>query len=251
MNEENLDNLSKRQRRALRREERRRELASGGGGGNSRALIWIIGVVVVVGILGGLIYLAATARPKAEAGVLADPVTAGEWIKGSQTASTTLVEYSDFQCPACGFYYPLVKRLGEDFPNDLRIAYRHFPLRTTHPNAEAAALVAEAAGAQGKFWEMHNLLFDNQKVWSEQLDPSASFLTYATMLKLDLDEFKTDMGSQAVKDKVENDFQSGVRSGVNSTPSFFLNGRRITNPQSYDQFRELISQTLGATTTAP
>ncbi len=244
--------LSKRERRHLRREALRQALESGiRPGRNKRLAFWFGGAAVIVGIVVGLIFLASRPRTAAPVEVLADPVTANEWLEGNPQATTTLVEYSDFQCQACGFYYPLVKKLSQDFKNDLRIVYRHFPLRLTHQNAEASAIAAEAAGAQAKFWAMHDKLFENQKIWSEQLDPTPSFNSYAQALGLNLEKFKADLNSKAIKDKIEKDFQSGVRSGVDSTPTFFLNGRKIINPPSYDEFAQLIRASFATAAATP
>ena len=121
------------------------------------------------------------------------------------------------------------------------------PLRQIHPNAQLAAQAAEAVGKQEKFWEMHDMIFENQRTWSNQMRGQAeeTFVSYASALNIDIEQFKTDMDSEEVKDKVNNDYQSGIRARVNSTPTFFLNGERIQNPRSYEEFRNIINQALG------
>ena len=126
----------------------------------------------------------------------------------------------------------------------VRFAYRHFPL-PQHKNAKLAATVAEAAGKQDKFWEMHDLIFQNQSDWSEEKNAAVIFAKYAQDLGFDLAQFQTDIASEEIKAKIENDYKSGVKAGVNSTPTFFLNGKKINNPRNYDEFKNAIEQALG------
>lgn len=168
-------------------------------------------------------------------------VSDSDWSKGSKTATHTIVEYSDFQCPACSAYAPLLKRLADEHPNDVRLVYRHFPLDQVHPNARAAAWAAEAAGMQGKFFEMHDALFNTQETWSGDANPGIFFEDLAHSLGLDDAKFKTDMKSQTAKDKVTALAASGSSSGVNSTPSLFLDGKLITNPSSYEELVGLVT----------
>ncbi len=166
-----------------------------------------------------------------------------DWSKGSKTAPHTIVEYSDFQCPACNSYFPLLKRLAEEHGNEVRVIYRHFPLDQIHPNARAAAWAAEAAGMQGKFFEMHDALFNTQGNWGGDANPKIYFEDLAHSLGLDDAKFKADMESQAVKDKVNTLAASGASSGVNSTPTLFFDGKLITNPSSYEELVSLVTTT--------
>ena len=143
---------------------------------------------------------------------------------GNVKATMTLVEYGDFECPHCKRAHPFVKRLLEEKGADLHFVFRNFPLREIHPHAYASAVAAEAAGMQGKFWEMHDLIFENQN----KLD-AGFLLSLAERLKLNLAQFAKDSKSEAVKNKVESDFESGIRSGVNGTPTFYLNGSPIVS----------------------
>jgi len=149
------------------------------------------------------------------------PVGERDWIKGPEDARITLVEYGDFECPQCGKAYPSVNGLLEEFPDDIRLVFRHFPLKTIHDNAENAALAAEAAGHQGKFWEMHSMLFENRL--DLELD---NILSYGKQIGLDSEKFEQDIVEKSYSKKVTEDFRSGVRSGVNGTPTFFINGDR-------------------------
>ena len=124
----------------------------------------------------------------------------------------------------------MLKQIREELGNDVMTVYRHFPLRQVHPHAEIAARAAESAGLQGKFWEMHDLMFEFQPDWSAEINPKDTFVRYATEIGLDLEKYKTDIGSREVKDAVENSYQSGLKNGINSTPTFYLNGLKIENP---------------------
>ena len=202
---------------------------------------WGIFAVSVVAVVGAVVWIV---KQTPDGGItrLVDLGTAIEHAKGPASAPVQLVEYSDFQCPACRVYYPIVKELGKQFPNDLKIIYRHFPLERTHPNANIAGRAAEAAGAQGKFWEMHDIIFERQDEWSKDPSPTNLFVGYARSIGLNENQFRADMNSPGANDNVHNDFESGVASGVNSTPTFFINGTKIQNPRSYDEFRVLIQR---------
>lgn len=152
---------------------------------------------------------------------LAPPVGAKDHARGSHTAPVTLVEFGDFECPYCGRAYPILKELEQQAGELLRVVFRNFPLTNLHPHAEAAAQAAEAAGAQGKFWEMHDMIFENQRALDRQ-----SLERYAQAIGLDLDRFRSELDSGIWAERVREHFMSGVRSGVNGTPTFFLNGRR-------------------------
>src|SRR6202043_2599481 len=130
-------------------------------------------------------------------------------------------EYGDYECPYCGAAHPVVKALQRHFGKDLRFVYRHFPLSQVHPHAEHAAEAAEAAGAQGKFWEMHDLLFDNQRALGDH-----DLLRYAAQAGADPTEVADALVARTYRGRVREDFMSGVRSGVNGTPSFFINGEK-------------------------
>ena len=172
---------------------------------------------------------------------LIDAVSQSDYSKGNRKAAVILVEYSDFQCPACAAYYPLVKQLSEEFGDKMVFIYRHFPL-SQHQNAESAAVAAEAAGRQGKFWEMHDLIFDNQNEWAKSARWSVEdiFVKYAEKLNLDLEKFKADLDLKEIKQKVSKDLESGVNVRVNGTPTFFLNGKKLSTPRSYEEFKEII-----------
>jgi protein-disulfide isomerase len=158
---------------------------------------------------------------------LTDPISDRDHLRGSPTASVTLVEYGDYECPYCGAAHPIVNEVQRLMGDDLLFAYRHFPLGQIHPHAPQAAEAAEAAAAQGRFWEMHDLLYEHQ----DRLEPP-DLMTYAEALGLDLDRFAAELESHVHAPRVREDFMSGVRSGVNGTPTFFVDGVRYNG--SYD-----------------
>jgi protein-disulfide isomerase len=155
------------------------------------------------------------------------PVGEQDHFKGDRKSSIILVEYGDLQCPYCGEAYPVIKEIEKKFKTQLAFVFRHFPLREVHPYAEAAAVATEAAARQGKFWEMHDLIYENQmKLGPEFLSQSAR------QLHLDMHAFLQDINDEELADKVEASFESGVISGVNGTPSFYINGTKYEG--SYD-----------------
>lgn len=149
------------------------------------------------------------------------PVGDRDHILGPSDASVTLLEYGDFECAACGAAHSILKELRERLADRVRFAFRFFPLGRMHPRAERAALAAEAAASQGRFWDMHDLLFENQAALDED-----DLLRYAAALGLDMERFEEALDSEAVLARVRDDFVSGVRSGVNGTPTFFINAVR-------------------------
>lgn len=161
----------------------------------------------------------------------------------SSSASVTLVEFADFQCPACGAYYPVVKKLMDDFKGKLNFVHRNFPL-DIHKNSHIAAEAAEAAGLQGKFWEMYDKLFENQNEWSDSNNPQDIFINYAKSFSLDIDRFGKDLVSQEIKRKIDKDTNDGYTLGVNSTPTFYLDSEKIQNPTSFVDFQTLIKAAI-------
>jgi len=150
------------------------------------------------------------------------PVTDADHSQGPKNAPLVLVEYGDYECPHCGAAHPIVKQVQQTLAHELRFVFRNFPLASTHPHALNAARAAEAAGLQGRFWEMHDLLFENQGQLNDE-----SLLAHAESLGLDTNRFVEDAGSDAVLARIEVDIEGGARSGVNGTPTFFANGVRV------------------------
>jgi protein-disulfide isomerase len=153
---------------------------------------------------------------------LSFPVTSSDNIGGAENFEITLLEYGDFECPSCGEAYPIVSSVRQAYKDKLRFVFRNFPLSNIHPNARRAAAAAEAAGIQGKYWEMHDLLFENQDTLGMK-----NLLDYAFALSLDMTAFEADMNSDDVIFKIEADLKSGIESGVHGTPTFFINGEKF------------------------
>ncbi len=208
-------------------------------------VLWTIVAVAIGASVFGMAKIATRTAPAGGGAATAPAMAAEDWVKGNRDARTVLTEYSDFQCPACAFYYPYLKRASEEFGDDLAVVYRHFPL-PTHQNAEAAAAASEAAGMQGKFWEMHDLIFDTQRVWEGDKGASGIFAGYATKLGLDAERFKTDAKSSVIREKIRTAYRAGVSIGIDSTPSLFLDGRRLVNPRSYEELASAIRTAIDA-----
>ena len=161
--------------------------------------------------------------------VLKVPVTSADHFQGPESAELTLTEYGDYECPYCGRAYPIVKRVQERFGDRLRFVFRNFPLSQSHPHAEAAAETAEFAGARGKFWEMHDLLYENQGRLGEPL-----FVELSEKLGLSAPALRQSLEHEEFRTRVRDDFAGGVRSGVNGTPTFFINGQRHNGPFDFE-----------------
>jgi protein-disulfide isomerase len=165
-------------------------------------------------------------------------------VTGKQNAAVTLVEYSDFQCPACGVYYPVVEQIVEKYKDRISFDYRHYPLVAIHPNAFAAARASEAAGKQDKFWEMYRLLFANQSSWSESNAAQSTFEKYARQLQLDMGRYKADFASSKTNSAINASIREFNETGLpKSTPTFLLNGKKI-QPRDAKDFSRLIDEQL-------
>jgi protein-disulfide isomerase len=234
--------LTKQEKRELAKEEKRKEREKGEfQSGFKKWLIYLV-VLAVIGFFGYKVYAFFTA-PLPE--VVEQPVNVVEtdWVKGAGEAEATLIEYGDFQCPACATYYPMVKQLLDEYPDTLRVVYRHFPL-PSHRNAYPAAQAAEAAGRQDKFWEMHDILFERQSEWSNLSNPQDKFEEYAEELELDMEQFVTDYESEEAREKIDADLLSATQLGVNATPTFYLNGKKLAPVRSYQDFSSRVQEEI-------
>lgn len=166
-------------------------------------------------------------------------VTDSDNVQGNSNAVITLVEYGDYQCPHCGRAYPVVKRIQEFFGDKLKFVFRNFPLQNIHQLAVPAAMASEATGRQGKFWEMHDTLFENQRWLTEN-----SFEPFADQLGVDIEQFNKDRREEDILAKVEGDFESGVLSGVNGTPTFFINGTRYDGSWEFFDLAAAINEII-------
>lgn len=212
---------------------------------------WIILTVVVIGMAGLFVVTKKSSAPEATTNTDAKVVTASDHVRGDRNAPVTVIEYGDFQCPACGAFYPIVKTLEANYAGKVRFVFRHFPLIQIHPNALAAARAAEAAGMQGKFFEMHDKLYETQSVWGESTtNQQALFEGYAQELGLNMAQFKVDYVSDKVATIINNDQASGQKAfNIDSTPTFILNGVKIKNPQGVDEFSKLLDAEIAKVAT--
>ena len=173
-------------------------------------------------------------------------LNADDHLSGDPAAPVVLIEYLDFQCPVCARFHPIVNDLEEDFVGDLLVVRRHFPLESIHPNARVAARAAEAAGRQGQFEAMGDLLFENQTEWSDESDPTSLFESYAQDLGLDLDQYRTDVADAALDARITRDFDAALELNASGTPTFFLNNTLIANPSDAEEFAGTIEDALRA-----
>ncbi len=220
---------------------------------------WIIFVIVCVTILGGLIFLSRQNRVEVgdvnTGAVIAASEANGniaDHVYGSEEGKVTLIEYGDFQCPACRSAFPILLELKEEFKDDLTFVFRNNPLPQIHPNARAASAAAEAGGLQGKFWEMHDALFEQQNIWGNASieERLPMFVTIAEDAGVeDLDKFKRDMESKRVSDKINFDLELGRKDGVSGTPTILLNGEKIESDvwSVYDKLAKKVQEAIDAT----
>jgi len=207
----------------------------------------IVTIAVIIALIGFGIFLMNTDGPGTvpdNGGAEVEGLSASDWVTGNRDASVVVIEYGDFQCPACGAYHPILKQLKSEFGDRVAFVYRHFPLRSIHQNAEASARATEAAGKQGKFWEMHDVLFERQTEWGNQLGAIGLINGYAEELGLDMERYEADLKSDEIADLVNEDLQSAIRNGLSSTPTFVLDGKVIQTPRSVGEFQTLLNTAL-------
>lgn len=202
----------------------------------------IIMALIIAAFVGIFIYSSATKQDQGNVGTLSNHV------KGNNSKNVELVAYEDFQCPACGAFEPIVNEVVTKYIDEIQYRFRHFPIDTIHPNARAASRTAEAAGAQGKFFEMYDLLFSRQQQWSDSTSAKTIFESYARELNLDIEKFNEDFASETTNSTINADKQEGNDRGVSGTPTFFLNGVQLNNNdiQTVDSFSQKIEEAINA-----
>jgi protein-disulfide isomerase len=224
---------------------------------NKNLPIVIIGIVAIVAIVGGVLLFqsskAENNKPKATANnaapaidkyKTAPPGAQPPWAKGSANATVTIEEFADFQCPSCAQFDPTIREIKTIYGDRVRIIFRQYPLQM-HPKAYDAARAAEAAGVQGKFWEMHDLLYDKQKDWSVMENHRLTFADYAKSLGLDVEKFNNDLVGQVASSRVGLDKQRGDAINIRATPSVFINGRLLMPDEMQTlKLRQLIDNAL-------
>ena len=212
-----------------------------------------LGLIILITIIAGV--ASSNAKPSTTNNFVStqtSAITPSDHLHGAAGSAVSLIEYGDFQCPACGAYEPLVQQLYTQYGNKVQFVFRNFPLIQVHQNAMIAAQAAEAANLQGKYWEMHDMLYSKQKDWSET--PNASvvanyFDKYAQTLGLNVAKFNTDINSDTVKARVQSDVTLANAAQLNHTPTFFINLAQIQNPQSLTEFQKDLDTALASSTT--
>jgi protein-disulfide isomerase len=207
----------------------------------------IVIVVAVVAAAGIAFYLSRQSSASVSGSGSDTPIAVnpgGGHIRGKATAPVTLVEFGDYECPSCGYYYPMVEEVLRRYPDKVKLEFHHYPLIQMHAHALAAAMAAEAAGDQGKYWEMHDLLYKNQSQWARNPNPESQFLAYAASLGLDANKFMRSLKSPDVEKRILEDIQRGSVAKVQGTPSFYINGQALDPlPKGVDDFAAIIEST--------
>ncbi len=217
---------------------------------NETKLLIGISVVTIAIVVGAAFFMGGKSSPTSNS----EPIQNKDVLVRSDShkieakgAKVTLVEFGDFQCPACGAAYPTITQVLEEYKGKINFVFRQFPL-PMHKNAKAAAYAAEAAGEQGKFFEMYDKIYENQADWGESDKAMEFFIKYATDIKLDMDKFKTDAASKKYEKKVQKDIDDGYAAGVNSTPTFFINGIPQESGMQLNDYKEAIDSAITKST---
>lgn len=206
---------------------------------------WIILAVVIVGL--GALFVLTKPEENTASQFTGDArqLQEDDRVRNGRDKKVTLIEYADFQCPSCGAYFPMLKTLEAKYNEQVSFVFRHYPIISIHPNAFAAARAAEAAGNQGKFFEMHDKLFETQSSWGQiTTNQQGLFEDYAQVLGLDMTKFKADYVSDAVANRINRDVSSAKQFNITGTPTFILNGVRIENPGNVDAFSEVLDKAI-------
>ena len=202
------------------------------------------GVILAFLVVGFVLLQVVTAPTQPTQTINIAPVSARDLSEGNPKAKVTLIEYADFQCPACAAYHSIVNQIISNYGNKLFYVYRMFPLSSAHQNAIISAQAAYAAYKQKAFFTYDDMLFNKQTEWAELQDPKTALVDYATLLKLDTTKFKADMLSSETQKYVQDSEAEATSEGINQTPSFFINGNLIQNPVDYNAFKQLIDAAL-------
>lgn len=187
---------------------------------------WAIVAILIIGLIS---FLVVNKSNKSNLTIIGEPssVQPIDNILGNKNAKIVIVEYGDYQCPSCKAWQPKVEELKAKTGEDIALIFRNFPITTAHKNALAASRAAEASALQNKFWEMNSILYRNQNEWGSLDSPESIFEQYASQLNLNVDQFKNDYKSSKVLDKINIDRDMATKQGVEATPSFFLNGKKL------------------------
>ena len=206
---------------------------------------WIFLAVVIVGL--GALFVLTKPKDSGNSAFTGDAkqVQADDHVRGSKEAKVTVIEYGDLQCPSCGAYYSILKQLEATYSGQVKFVFRHFPIISIHPNAFAAARATEAASNQGKFFEMHDKLYETQSSWGEvSTNQQKLFEGYAEDLGLDMTKFKADYVSEAIANRINKDVSSAKQFDISGTPTFIVNGTKIENPADKAGFEKVLSDAI-------
>lgn len=204
-------------------------------------IIAVVGIVLFLAFFGFVIFLIKQNKDKPLV------LSSSGFVRGAASAKVTLVEYGDLQCPACKAYEPMVRQLSSDFSGKMKLLYKNFPLTSVHKNAMFAAKAAVAAGEQGKFWQLHDWLYDNQDSWGElpAADAQSKINDEVKTLGVNMDQYKKDLSSSATEGKINFTMNEGVTAGVDATPTFFLDNKKVDpTPQNYADFKKLVQSEI-------
>ena len=233
--------MTKAERKRARQLERMAHEHEGRGSSTTKWIILAISAIAFLAFFGAIIFLVKQNQSKPVA------LTSAGHAKGE--GKVTLVEFGDLQCPACKAYEPMVRNIQKDFKGQVKLIFKHFPLTSIHPNAMLAAQVSVAADNQGKFWEMHDWLYDNHESWAtlSGADAREKMLAEAKKLKLDMTKFEKDIDSAETHKKISETQNEGINLGVAGTPSFYLDDKKIEPlPANYDEFKKIVADAVKA-----
>jgi protein-disulfide isomerase len=212
---------------------------------NKEALVLGLVSILFIGGMGYLIWHSSGIKPAEMVSDLSLLSNATSHMTGSPEAKVTVVEFGDYQCPACAQTHPAIKQVVDAYAAnpDFNFVFRHFPL-SQHANAVEAAAAAEASGAQGKYWEMHDMLYEHQNEWASLGDPTVVFVGYATTLGLDVARFTKEISDKKYADVIAADLSDGNRAGVNATPTIYINGTKVSGPIMVKSLSDAIDAAL-------
>lgn len=212
----------------------------------SRLPLALIAGALLLAVVAGVWFWRSSRQSPVESVAGGSAGASPAWAIGSANAPVTVEEFGDYQCPPCGTVYPELEKIREDYGDRVRLVFRHYPVTRLHRNALAAAHAAEAAGLQGKFWEMHGQLYRGQQTWANSADAPARFAAYARSLGLDAARFARDVNGEAADKRVVADHERAKSLGVDGTPTFFVNGRKLpSNAIGGKDVRAAIDDALG------
>jgi protein-disulfide isomerase len=210
----------------------------------SKGFLAII-AILIIGTIAAIIF-AGGSDDSGSSGGSSSEIAATDHVRGAADSPVVLMEYGDFQCPACAGFDTVMEELFATYGDRVSFVYRHFPLTQIHPNAMAAHRAAEAAGRQGKFFEMGHLLYQRQSEWSESNNAASAIEAFAVELGLDIEKYRLDVSDSATLTVINDQRRSGENLDVSATPTFFLNGEKIDNPQSLEEFQKLLDDKLNS-----